>query len=127
MEQRTCVYCKVVFSPNKYSPRQQICSGPDCQKRRQLESMKLWRQRNPNYFKYDESKGAVWLETQRKRSKLWREKNPDKVRSYRSAHSEEYRQYMREYMRVYREKKRRTSPADGTASNGGRPTPPSTN
>lgn len=106
MDNRTCIYCKAAFSPNKYSPRQKICSSAECQKKRQLDSMKLWREKNPNYFKYDESKGVLWLETQRKRSKLWREKNPDKVRSYRQAHSDEYRQYMREYMRQYREKKR---------------------
>ena len=64
--------------------------------------MKVWREKNPNYFKYDESKDPGWIETQRKRSKLWREKNPDKVRAYRHAHSEEYRNYMREYMRKYR-------------------------
>ncbi len=107
MEPRTCSYCKAMFVPNKYSPRQTVCSARECQKRRQLESMKLWRDRNPNYFKYDESKSVVWLEAQRKRSKLWREKNPDKVRLYRSVHSEEYRLYMREYMRAYRDKKRK--------------------
>jgi hypothetical protein len=106
MDTRFCLYCKVSFTPNKYSPRQKICSNPECQKKRQLESMKLWRERNPNYFKYDESKGLAWLETQRRRSKVWREKNPDKVRSYRQAHSAQYREYMREYMRQYREKKR---------------------
>ena len=110
MEVRVCLYCQAAFTPNKYSPRQTICSGPDCQKKRQLESMKLWREKNPNYFKYDESKGLDWLEAQRKRSKLWREKNPDKVRSYRMMHSADYRQYMREYMRQYREKKRQILP-----------------
>lgn len=68
--------------------------------------MRVWRKNNPNYFKYDESKGMQWLETQRRRSKLWRDKNPDKVRSYRSAHSQEYREYMREYMRQYRLQKK---------------------
>jgi len=68
--------------------------------------MKLWRQTHPNYFKYDESKGLVWLETQRKRSRLWRAQNPDKVRAYRQSHLEEYRHYMRKYMRQYREKKK---------------------
>ena len=67
--------------------------------------MTVWREKNPNYFKYDESKEPGWIETQRKRSKLWREKNPDKVRAYRQAHSEEYRNYMREYMRKYRQSK----------------------
>ena len=41
---------------------------------------------------------------QRRRSKLWRDKNPDKVRSYRQAHSDEYRAYMRQYMRQYRQR-----------------------
>lgn len=66
--------------------------------------MKLWRQKNPDYFKYDESKGLVWLETQRKRSKAWRVKNPQKVRAYRQSHYETYRAYMRDYMRRYRQK-----------------------
>ena len=67
--------------------------------------MKVWRDKNPNYFKYDESKEPGWIETQRRRSKQWREKNPDKVRAYRVAHGEEYRNYMREYMRKYRQAK----------------------
>jgi hypothetical protein len=106
MESRACLYCQTPFTPNKYSPRQKICSNPECQKKRQLESMRVWRERNPNYFKYDESKGLAWLETQRQRSRAWRQKNPDKVRAYREQHSEEYRQYMREYMRRYRESKK---------------------
>ncbi len=72
--------------------------------------MKLWRERNPNYFKYDESKGLVWLDAQRKRSKIWREKNPEKVRQYRQVHNEEYREYMKAYMRQYRERKREIIP-----------------
>ncbi len=106
MEPRACIYCSSTFSANKYSPRQKVCSNPECQKKRQLESMKVWRERNPNYFKYDESKGLVWLETQRKRSKVWRAKNPDKVKAYRQAHTGEYRQYMKDYMRQYRQKKK---------------------
>ena len=71
--------------------------------------MKGWRERNPNYFKYDESKGVEWLQLQRQRSKLWRDKNPTKVRSYRAAHSQEYRQYMRTYMRQYSQKQKGAS------------------
>ncbi|MBI4432275.1 MAG: hypothetical protein HY592_02180 [Candidatus Omnitrophica bacterium] len=107
MESRHCLYCHEAFTPNKYSPRQKVCSKPECQKKRQLDSMRGWRQKNPNYFRYDESKGLVWLETQRKRSRQWREKNPDKVRQYRQAHSSQYRQYMREYMRQYRQSKKK--------------------
>lgn len=123
MEARVCEVCQSSFTPNKYSPRQKICSSPECQKKRQHESMRQWRERNPNYFKYDESKGVEWLQTQRRRSKLWREKNPDKVKIYRENHLPEYREYMREYMRRYREKKRTLEPpqADGAA-----PAPPAT-
>lgn len=124
MESRVCVRCNRPFLPNKYSPRQTVCSDPACQKKRQLESMRRWREHNPNYFKYDESKGQPWLQMQRKRSKLWREKNPDKVRGYRLAHHEEYRQYMREYMRQYREKKKtQRPPATDAGSKTSHPAP----
>ena len=116
MENQSCIYCGAAFSPNKYSPRQKVCSAAECQKKRQLESMRLWRKKNPNYFKYDESKGTEWIETQRRRSKLWREKNPDKVRSYRQAHSDEYRSYMREYMRQYRQRHRGGESTTATAA-----------
>ncbi|OIO39378.1 MAG: hypothetical protein AUJ72_00945 [Candidatus Omnitrophica bacterium CG1_02_46_14] len=111
MENRNCFYCNTSFIPNKYSPRQKVCSNPECQKKRQMESMKVWRAKNPNYFKYDESKMPGWLESQRNRSKLWREKNPDKVKAYRQSHHEEYRNYMREYMRKYRQTKAGDEPA----------------
>ena len=104
MESRLCILCGAGFTPNKYSPRQKICSSASCQKKRQLESMRVWREQHPQYFKYDESKGAEWIEAQRKRSKLWRQRNPDRVKSYRREHGEEYRSYMRDYMRRYREK-----------------------
>ena len=105
MDARVCIYCGISFAPNKYAPRQKVCSNPACQKKRQLESMRLWREKYPNYFKYDESKGPEWVSQQRRRSKIWREKNPEKVLLYRSAHLKEYREYMREYMRKYRVKK----------------------
>ena len=81
--------------------------------------MRLWRKKNPNYFKYDESKGLPWLELQRRRSKVWRAKNPDKVRSYRSTHGREYREYMRAYMRDYRQKKK--SPPEFSDVSGNNP------
>ena len=122
METRLCQICQTAFTPNKYSPRQKICSSPECQKKRQHESMRVWREKNPNYFKYDESKGVEWLETQRQRSKLWREKNPDKVKTYRQTHLSEYRQYMRDYMRQYREKKKMME--DPPSSQGASPAVP---
>ena len=118
MDNRTCLFCNAPFAANKYSPRQKVCSSDECQKKRQLDSMRPWCKKNPNYFKYDESKGLEWLELQRKRSKLWRDKNPEKVRSYRVSHSQEYREYMRSYMRQYRQKRKGqstvSSPSDTT-------------
>ena len=116
MDNRNCLFCNSAFAPNKYSPRQKVCSSPECQKKRQLNSMRVWRKKNPNYFKYDESKGLEWLELQRRRSKVWRDKNPEKVRSYRAAHGQEYRQYMREYMRQYRQKRKSQSAFSSPAS-----------
>ena len=118
MEPRPCEICQTSFTPNKYSPRQKICSSQDCQKKRQHESMRVWREKNPNYFKYDESKGMEWLETQRRRSKIWRQNNPDKVKVYRQTHLSEYRGYMRDYMRRYRERKKMLeSPPSSSAQN----------
>lgn len=111
MEPQTCRFCNASFLPNKYAPRQTVCSNPDCQKKRQLESMRQWREKNPSYFKYDESKGPQWLDTQRRRSREWRQRNPEKVRAYRQTHEEEYRRYMREYMQRYRQKQKTQPPA----------------
>ena len=104
--------CGAVFTPNKYSPRQKVCGKPECQKARQIQSMREWRSQHPDYFKYDETKGEGWLKAQRDRSRNWRRQNPDKIRQYRQDHLEEYRNYMRDYMRKYRQKKRVVSPGD---------------
>jgi len=101
-----CRYCGRPFEKNKYSPRQRVCSHPECQHTRQIDSMREWRKKHPNYFRYDESKGEEWLRTQRERSRVWRQRNPDKIRAYRQTHLQEYRSYMRDYMRRYREKKK---------------------
>ena len=82
---KICIYCQESFETNKYSPRQKVCSKPECQHKRQLESMREWRTKHPNYFKYDESKGEEWLRAQRERSKAWRQRNPEKIRSYRQS------------------------------------------
>ena len=86
--------------------------------------MRVWREKNPNYFKYDESKGMEWLETQRRRSKVWRQNNPDKVKVYRQTHLSEYRGYMRAYMRRYRERKKMLDAPPSSPSQNSNQTPP---
>lgn len=124
-----CLYCQQPFERNKYSKRQKVCSKPECQHARQLASMKEWREKHPDYFKYDESKGEEWLRTQRDRSKQWRQRNPDKIRAYRQTHLDEYRNYMREYMKKYRDRKRAQNarpdgPSAGSAPASGDPSAP---
>ena len=114
IEQRFCVICNAAFAANKYSPRQKVCSKPECQRERQIRSMKEWRSAHPDYFKYDESKGESWLQAQRERSRSWRQNNPDKIRSYRQRHIDEYRGYMREYMRRYRQKRKSEAAGEST-------------
>lgn len=121
----TCLYCQQPFEQNKYSKRQKVCSKPECQHARQLASMKEWREKHPDYFKYDESKGEEWLKTQRERSRQWRQRNPDKIRAYRQTHLDDYRNYMREYMKKYRDRKRAqggAAPQGQGPAAGGNPT-----
>ena len=127
MEPRNCSICGTSFKPNKYSPRQRVCPKPECQRARQIQSMKEWRQKHPTYFKYDESKGQDWLRMQRERSRNWRRNNPDKIKFYRQAHLEEYRQYMRDYMRKYRQKRKGPGSDEPSSSSTPPPTPPSPN
>lgn len=114
-----CIICKDPFERNKYSPRQKVCSKSECQHARQISSMKDWRVKHPDYFKYDESKGTEWLRTQRDRSKVWRQRNPDKIKAYRQSHLQDYRSYMRDYMKKYRENKKNQNNSSEPGSNSG--------
>jgi hypothetical protein len=110
-EEKTCRLCGKPFIPNKYRPNQDVCSGVECQYKRQLENMAAWRKENPNYFKYKEAQDASWKETCKTRSLEWRKKHKEYLKLYRDAHKERHRDYMRKYMREYRKraKKNETS------------------
>jgi len=69
MGERRCLYCQQIFQPSKFQPRQAVCGGADCQRRRRTEyhrkklaadpeyrdvcrdSPRKWRSRNPGYWK----------------------------------------------------------------------------
>ncbi len=104
-EERLCKVCGKPFLPNKYRPNQTVCSSLECQYQRQLENMKKWRGRNPNYFKYKESQDSSWRETCRQRSLEWRKKHQEYLKLYREEHRDRHRSYMKNYMRDYRKKK----------------------
>jgi hypothetical protein len=75
-----------------------VCSKPECQHRRQLENLKLWREKNPDYFKFTEHE-LSWRVLSRQRSQAWKQHHKRKVKLYRKQKKEYIRNYMREYMR----------------------------
>jgi len=105
-QERKCKICGRPFLPNKYRHNQQICSSIECQYQRQLDNMKKWRGKNPNYFKYKEIGDKSWKETCRERSLEWRKKHQEYLKLYREAHKDRHKDYMRDYMRQYRKKKK---------------------
>ena len=94
-----CRICGKEFALNKYRPHQKVCSQPVCQYERQLENMKAWRRKNPEYFK----SGPLFDG----KSKAWRLEHPEYMKEYRAAHKKHHREYMKIYMRGYRKRKER--------------------
>lgn len=117
-EERTCKVCGKAFLPNKYRPNQEICSSLECQYQRQLDNMKTWRGRNPNYFKYKENQDSSWKETCRQRSLDWRKEHQEYLKLYREEHRGRHRDYMRKYMREYRKKRSMLQAGAGEKSTG---------
>lgn len=117
-EPRACPVCKKSFLSNKYRPNQRICSSLECQYQRQLDNMKEWRDRNPNYFKYKEMKDVRWKETCRERARRWRQSHLDYLKLYRQEHKETHREYMRKYMREYRKRKKENMQTPNVALEG---------
>ena len=102
--EKKCTICGGPFTSNKYRPNQEVCSSIECQYQRQLDNMKKWRGKNPNYFRYKETRDKSWKETCRQRSLEWRKKHQEYLKLYRDAHRARHREYMRDYMRKYRKK-----------------------
>lgn len=98
-----CKICQNEFVPSKYRPKQQVCSRSQCQKARQIENLKAWRLRNPDYFKCL-GQETSWRQDRYRYIKLWKEAHREKIREYGASHKEQRQEYMREYMRAYRQK-----------------------
>lgn len=99
-----CKICKQEFKPSKYRPDQQVCSRPECQKKRQIQNERDWRARNPEYFKYFDQESA-WKDKRKRYNKLWKTTHNKELKEYEDSHKEQRKEYMREYMRNYREEK----------------------
>ena len=52
---KRCPQCESLFLPNKFHPKQQYCSAPECQesrrKRYKSDYNRQWRTENPDYYK----------------------------------------------------------------------------
>lgn len=93
-----CKICQREFKPSKYRPNQEACSQPECQKQRQAQNLKDWRQKNPDYFKYL-GQEPIWRDSRRQYNKLWRNTHEDYLEKYEIKRKKQRRTYMREYMR----------------------------
>ncbi|MEI6631116.1 MAG: hypothetical protein WCL25_00685 [bacterium] len=101
-----CRICQKEFKPNKYRPKQQVCSRSECQKARQIQNLRDWRLKNPDYFKTLEQ-DASWRESRYRYSRLWKSAHKEYLKEYEGAHNPQRKEYMRDYMR----QRRRINPA----------------
>ena len=88
MGERRCRYCQQVFQPSKFQPRQAVCSGAGCQRKRRTEyhrgkvaadpeyrevcrdSRQKWRARHPGYWKQYRENHPEAAEHNRRQQKL---------------------------------------------------------
>jgi hypothetical protein len=78
MKDRRCPYCQQVFRPAPYHPQQRVCSQAACQSQRRSDYHRQKIASDPVYQQ-------VCLESLRK----WREANPDYWWKYRQDHPEQ--------------------------------------
>ncbi|MEA3305205.1 MAG: hypothetical protein U9R52_00140 [Candidatus Omnitrophota bacterium] len=84
--------------------------------------MKIWRSKNPDYFKYKEMKDVKWKDACRERARHWRLNHLEYLKLYRQEHREAHKEYMRKYMRDYRKKKKENTQVPNVPSGGGNDT-----
>jgi hypothetical protein len=75
MGERRCRYCQRVFQPSKFQPRQAVCGGDECQRKRRTDYHRNKIASDPEYR-------GVCQDSPRK----WRARNPDYWRRYREKH-----------------------------------------
>ena len=77
MGERRCRYCQQVFQPSKFQPRQAVCSGAECQRKRRIDYHREKIVADPEYRE-------VCRDSRRK----WRDRHPDYWKQYREKHPE---------------------------------------
>jgi hypothetical protein len=74
---RRCPYCQRSFLPSLYRPQQEVCSQPECQRRRRTDYHRKKIANDPEYRQ-------VAHDSQQK----WRQAHPDYLRQYLAQHPE---------------------------------------
>jgi hypothetical protein len=75
LPRRCCRFCQQSFEPSKFRPDQNVCSHPDCQRRRRAE-----------YHRRKIELDAEYAEGVRDSRRKWRETHPDYQKTYRQSH-----------------------------------------
>lgn len=72
MGERRCRYCQQVFQPSKFQPRQAVCRGAGCQRKRRTE-----------YHREKIASDPEYREVCRDSRQKWRAGHPDYWKQYR--------------------------------------------
>ena len=75
MGERRCRYCQQVFQPSKFQPRQAVCGGAECQRKRRTD-----------YHREKIAADPEYREVCRDSSGKWRARNPGYWKQYREKH-----------------------------------------
>jgi hypothetical protein len=94
MDERRCRFCQNSFRPSKFQPGQQVCSPPDCQRKRRSE-----------YHKAKIAADPVYREVCQDSTRKWRAHNPGYWKQYRQQHPAAAEQNRRQQQ--FRDRKRR--------------------
>ncbi len=106
MGEQRCRYCQRVFQPSKFQPRQAVCGGDECQRKRRTD-----------YHRNKIASDPEYREVCRDSPRKWRARNPDYWRRYRENHPatsehNRQRQKLRDRMRKLRILANNTSALD---------------
>jgi hypothetical protein len=79
MGERRCRYCQQIFQPSKFQPRQTVCSGAECQRRRRTEYHRKKIAADPEYREVCRDSRRKWRTAHSGYWKQYREKHPEAV------------------------------------------------
>ena len=82
---RRCIYCRQLFLPSPYHPKQRICTSPRCRRRHQTAYHREKQQTDPDYRQTCLLSQQKWRQRHPDYQRRYREKNPAYVQQNRQA------------------------------------------